>query len=33
MGKTIDGTDKKLIWVMTISKDFETVKFWDTRKH
>ena len=33
LGKAVDGTDKKYIWVMTISRDFQDVIFWDPKQH
>ena len=33
MGKTTDGTDKRQIWVMTISRDLEEVIFWEVKNH
>jgi hypothetical protein len=33
MGKATDGTEKRQIWVMTISRDFEEVIFWEVKNH
>lgn len=33
LGRSIDGSNKTHIWVMTISRNWETVIFWDPKQH
>lgn len=33
MGKHIDGSEKRYIWVMTIDENWDEITFWDVKAH
>ena len=33
MGKQLDGSDKRQIWVMTINRTWDMITFWDAKAH
>ena len=33
MGRMLDGSEKKQMWVMTIDKTWDKVTFWDAKAH
>ena len=33
LGKHADGSEKRLIWVMTINRTYDTITFWEAKAH
>lgn len=33
MGKHVDGSDKRYVWVMTIDENWDEIIFWDVKAH